>query len=213
MLRARRGKRSSRASKRIIMEEIAMTSFVKPGTGTLAVLLGIGVMAAGAYAQQAAAAGNPATTKPDVQSAGGGYAVDNNGQPPTPISTVPLLYPKLTGTWAGTSPSPSLSEQFNKLLPKWLQFSGEFRERFEGYSGGSFKHDSTNDYDLQRIRLGMEIKPTSWVKFYMEMQDARVFGITPACRRTRHHAESGKPTFSLARRKETASACRAAVSI
>ena len=110
-----------------------MTSFVKPGTRTLAVLLGISVMAAGAYAQQAAAAGNPVATKPDVQSAGGGYAVDQNGQPPSPIGTVPLLYPRLTGTWAGTTPSPSLSEQFNKLLPKWLQFSGEFRERFEGY--------------------------------------------------------------------------------
>ena len=156
-----------------------MTSFAMHGTKTLAVLVAFGVLAAGAYAQQAAAAGNPVTTKPDVQSAGGGYAVDANGQPPSPIGTVPLLYPKLTGTWAGTTPSPSLSEQFNKLLPKWLQFSGELRERFEGYSGGSFKHNSTNDYDLQRIRLGMEIKPASWVQFYIEMQDSRVFGITP----------------------------------
>jgi len=157
-----------------------MTNFVKPGIKTLAVLVAFGVLAAGAYAQQAAEAGNPVTTKPDVQSAAGGYAVDAGGQPPSPISTVPLLYPKLTGIWAGTTPSPSLSEQFNKLLPTWLQFSGEFRERFEGYDGGSFKHDSTNDYDLQRIRLGMQIKPTSWVQFYIEMQDARVFGITPA---------------------------------
>ena len=156
-----------------------MTNFATPGTKMLAALVAFGVLAAGAYAQQAAAAGNPVTTKPDVQSAGGGYAVDANGQPPSPIGTVPLLYPKLTGTWAGTTPSPSLSEQFNKLLPKWLQFSGELRERFEGYSGGSFKHNSTNDYDLQRIRLGMEIKPASWVQFYIEMQDSRVFGITP----------------------------------
>ncbi|MGA2742774.1 MAG: alginate export family protein [Bryobacteraceae bacterium] len=154
-----------------------MTNSIKP---VLALLAAIGALTGAAYGQQAAASGNPVATKPDVQSAGGGYAVDENGQPPTPISTVPLLYPRLTGTWAGTTPSPSLSEKFNQLLPKWLQFSGEFRERFEGYSGGSFKHDSTNDYDLQRIRLGMEIKPTSWVKFYIEMQDARVFGITPA---------------------------------
>jgi hypothetical protein len=157
-----------------------MTNYLTPGTKALAVLAMFGVLAAGAYAQQAAAAGNPATTQPDVQSAAGGYAVDQNGQPPTPISTVPLLYPKLTGIWAGTTPSTSLSERFNELLPNWLRFSGEFRERFEGYDGGSFKHDSTNDYDLQRIRLGMEIKPTNWVQFYMEMQDARVFGITPA---------------------------------
>jgi hypothetical protein len=157
-----------------------MTSLVMRGTETLAVLAMFGILAAGAYAQQAAAAGNPATTKPDVQSAGGGYAVDKSGQPPSPIGTVPLLYPRLTGIWAGTTPSASLSEKFNELLPKWLQFSGELRERFEGYSGGSFKHNSTNDYDLQRIRLGMEIKPTNWVNFYIEMQDSRVFGITPA---------------------------------
>jgi hypothetical protein len=157
-----------------------MTNLAKIGTNAVAVLAMFGVLAAGAYGQQAAAAGNPATTQPDVQSAAGGYAVDENGQPPTPISTVPLAYPRLTGIWAGTSPSTTLSEQFNQLLPKWLQFSGEFRERFEGYNGGSFKHDSTNDYDLQRIRLGMEVKPTNWVRFYIEMQDARVFGITPA---------------------------------
>src|SRR5580698_3303205 len=121
-----------------------MTKSVKPGTLTLAVLSALGILAAGAYGQQAAEAGNPASTKPDVQSAAGGYAVDQNGQPPTPISTVGLLYPRLTGIWAGTAPSPSLSEQFNQLLPKWLQFSGEFRERYEGYDGGSFKHNSTN---------------------------------------------------------------------
>ncbi len=157
-----------------------MRNSVTAGTRMLAVLAVLGALATGAYAQQAAAAGNPAATKPDVQSAGGGYAVDQSGEPPSPISTVPLVYPRLTGIWKGTNPSPSLSEKFNQLLPKWLRFSGEFRERFEGYSGGSFKHKSTNDDDLQRIRLGMEIKPTNWVKFYIEMQDARVFGITPA---------------------------------
>jgi len=157
-----------------------MTSFVKHGTKTPAVLVALGVLAVGAYAQQAAASGNPATTQPDVQSAGGGYVVDQNGQPPTPVSTVPLLYPRLTGIWAGTSPSTSLSEKFNELLPKWLRFSGEFRERFECYIGGSYKRDSTNDYDLQRIRLGMELKPASWMQAYVELQDTRVFGITPA---------------------------------
>ena len=157
-----------------------MTNLVKCGTKAMAVLVTLGVLATGAYAQQAAAAGNPATTKPEVQSAGGGYAVDQNGQPPTPISTTPLLYPRLSGIWAGTSPSPSLSEQFNKMLPKWLRFSGELRERFEGYSGGSFKHHATNDYDLHRTRLGVDIAPTSWFQAYAEMQDARVFGITPA---------------------------------
>lgn len=157
-----------------------MKSFMMLGTKTLAVLLMSGGLATGAFAQQAAAAGNATAARPDDQSSAGGYAESGNGEPPSPISTVPLLYPKLTGIWGGQSQSPSLSEKFNQLLPKWLRFSGEFRERFEGYDGGSFKHKSTNDDDLQRIRLGMEIKPTNWVQFYIEMQDARVFGITPA---------------------------------
>ena len=44
-----------------------MTSLVKHGTMALSVVLAFGALAAGAYAQQAAAAGNPATTKPDDQ--------------------------------------------------------------------------------------------------------------------------------------------------
>ena len=66
-----------------------MRNFVTAGTRMLAVLAVLGALATGAYAQQAAAAGNPAATKPDVQSAGGGYAVDQSGEPPSPISTVP----------------------------------------------------------------------------------------------------------------------------
>jgi hypothetical protein len=165
------------------MEEIAMMNSVMSGTKTLAVLVIFGVLAAGAYAQPAAAAAtaNPAGATPDTSQAGsGGSSVSDIGEPPSPVSTVPLLYPKLAGIWAGQPQSQSLSEKFNQLLPPWLRFSGEFRERFEGYSGGGFKPNSTNDYDLQRIRLGMQIKPTHWLQFFIEMQDARVFGITPA---------------------------------
>ena len=81
----------------------------------------------------------------------------------------------------GSTPlAPSLSEKFNELLPSWLRFSGELRERFEGYTGGGFKANNSNDYDLQRVRLGMQLKPTSWMRFYFELQDARVFGLDPS---------------------------------
>jgi hypothetical protein len=33
---------------------------------------------------------------------------------------------------------------------------------------------------LQRIRLGILIKPANWLRFYVQMQDARAFGISPA---------------------------------
>jgi len=160
-----------------------MTNLKTTGTKALTILVVFGALAAAAQAQSApdTATANPASTTPDDnQSAGGGYNASAIGEPPSPVSTVPLNYPKLTGIWAGQSQSPSLSERFNELLPPWLRFSGELRERFEGYSGGGFKPHSTNDYDLQRIRLGMAIKPTHWLQFFIEMQDARVFGITPA---------------------------------
>jgi len=31
------------------------------------------------------------------------------------------------------------SDELNKELPKWLRFSGEYRARLEGFSGGAFK--------------------------------------------------------------------------
>jgi Alginate export len=110
----------------------------------------------------------------------GAAAVDTIGRPPTPVSTVELPYPRLAGIWSGVPLQPSLSERFNEKLPYWLRFSGEMRERFEGYSGGGYKSINTNDYDLQRIRLGMQIQPLSWLTFFIQTQDARVFGITPA---------------------------------
>src|ERR1700733_9317184 len=157
-----------------------MKKFQRAGRRTLAVLSVFGWLAAGAYAQSAAPASDTSGTAPPDSGQSAPPGGDSIGEPPTPVSTLPLAYPKLTGIWAQTPLSPSLSEKFNELLPNWLRFSGELRERFEGYTGGSFKANSTNDYDLQRIRLGMHLIPTSWMRFYFEMQDARVFGLDPS---------------------------------
>lgn len=101
-------------------------------------------------------------------------------EPPTPVTATDLPYPKVSAQWGTGALEPSISEKFNEMLPYWLRFTGEFRERFEGYSGGGYKQDSTNDYDLQRIRLGLRIQPKHWLRFVVEMQDSRAFGITPA---------------------------------
>lgn len=162
--------------------ETALTNPVRFGAKILIVLVVIGSLAAGVDAQPTAVAApvDPPGATSSQAASGGASAESVMGQAPAPVSTVPLPYPRLTGIWAGKPQSPSLSEKFNELLPSWLRFSGEFRERFEGYSGGGFKPNSTNDYDLQRIRLGMQIQPTRWLQFYLEMQDSRVFGITPS---------------------------------
>ena len=167
-----------------------MKRFQGVGKGTLAVCSVFGWLTAAAYAQAVApadgtsgassASDSGGAAAPPGGSQSGTTGGSNIGGPPTTVSTLPLPYPRLTGVWANTPLAPSLSEKFNELLPPWLRFSGELRERFEGYEGGGFKANSTNDYDLQRIRLGVHLKPTSWLRFYVELQDARVFGINPS---------------------------------
>ncbi len=68
----------------------------------------------------------------------------------------------------------------NKGLPPWLRFSGDYRARFEGYSGGSFKPLTTDDYLLSRLKLGLTIKPAKWMKLYVEGMDARSLEKNPA---------------------------------
>jgi hypothetical protein len=70
------------------------------------------------------------------------------------------------------------SAEFNKALPKWLKFSGEYRARVEGFSGGAFKNNNSDLYFLHRFRINMSVKPTPWLKFQFQGQDARVFAKT-----------------------------------
>lgn len=67
------------------------------------------------------------------------------------------------------------SDEFNKQLPKWLRFSGEYRARFEGFSGAGFRPDSEDAYLLNRFRINMKLQPAAWMKFVFQGQDARVF--------------------------------------
>ncbi|HEY4085073.1 MAG TPA: alginate export family protein [Bryobacteraceae bacterium] len=68
----------------------------------------------------------------------------------------------------------------DKALPSWMQFGGEYRARFEGYSGGSFKHNATDDYLLSRLKLQMTIQASKWLKFFAEGMDARALEKNPA---------------------------------
>ena len=67
------------------------------------------------------------------------------------------------------------SDAFNKHMPKWLRFSGEYRARAEGFTGGLFTPDNDDAYLLNRIRLNMRIAPTDWLSFSFQAQDARAF--------------------------------------
>src|ERR1039458_8228036 len=62
-----------------------------------------------------------------------------------------------------------------------FSFSGEFRSRVEGGFGNDFALPPRDVYVLTRTRLGLAFKPTSWLRFYGEAQDARAmfYKVTP----------------------------------
>ena len=70
----------------------------------------------------------------------------------------------------------SIAEEWNKELPKWVQFTGDYRARVEGFSGGGFADNKDDIYWLNRFRLNLAIKPASWLTFFAQGQDARVWG-------------------------------------
>lgn len=67
----------------------------------------------------------------------------------------------------------------NHALPGWLCFTADYRARFEGYSAGSFRAGNSDYYLLTRLQLGISIKPASWLKSYVELQDATAFWKDP----------------------------------
>src|ERR1700710_152376 len=76
---------------------------------------------------------------------------------------------------ADDPPRAPITDEINRGVPSWLKFSGEERIRYENLDNVGFA--AVNDgYLLNRFRLGLEIKPTSWLKFNFQAQDSRVYG-------------------------------------
>jgi len=61
-------------------------------------------------------------------------------------------------------------------LPRWLSLSGQIRARLEMPLGADYKVDSNDAYALSRLRLNLGFKPTSWLRFTAETQDAHTYG-------------------------------------
>jgi hypothetical protein len=57
-------------------------------------------------------------------------------------------------------------------LPGWLIVGGLYRGRLEQDSALGFVPGASDTYYLQRFRLDLTIRPTSWLRFKAEMQDA-----------------------------------------
>jgi hypothetical protein len=64
--------------------------------------------------------------------------------------------------------------ELDKKLPYWLQFTGQYRSRWE--DPHALKFGLLDDgYYLGRFRFGVAIQPTHWLRFVGVTQDARIY--------------------------------------
>jgi hypothetical protein len=61
-----------------------------------------------------------------------------------------------------------------QYMPSWLQVGGQIRGRFENPSGTSVLANSSDAYYLSRIRVDLGVRPTPWLRLFVQAQDARV---------------------------------------
>jgi hypothetical protein len=99
-----------------------------------------------------------------------------------------------TAAQSGAAPDPSAADdppewlfpvaKLNESLPSWLRIGGQYRNRLEGPIGIGYTR--TRDfYLLDRLRVHVTIQPKEWLRFYGEVQDARIF--------FNHHIPNGNP--------------------
>jgi hypothetical protein len=62
---------------------------------------------------------------------------------------------------------------FDAKLPRWIDFQGEERFRYEAYNNSSFKAKVDDSYILNRFRFQVDLRPSSWVRVTAQFQDAR----------------------------------------
>jgi hypothetical protein len=93
-------------------------------------------------------------------------------------------------TAADAAPAGRLTGALNAELPRWLRLSGEERVRLEAPEGIGFAA-AGNRYLLERLRLGFDFTPASWLRFTVQAQDSRVFfsNVHPAPASQRNPAE------------------------
>jgi hypothetical protein len=120
-----------------------------------------------------AAAQDDATTQNGASAYGGAYIT---GPASNPLSF--LNGPAYRTTGQGTSydfPDFAPITALDNQLPAWIGFGLEERFRAEGMENQSFKRNDDDNYLLNRWRLLMQIKATSWLRIVGQMQDARAW--------------------------------------
>ncbi len=62
-------------------------------------------------------------------------------------------------------------------LPKWLSLDGEVRGRTEGQTSNNEVSGNDRAYELTRVRGGVTVEPTSFLRGYLQFQDTHALGL------------------------------------
>ncbi len=130
-----------------------------------------------ASATDTASAASPTTASATVASAA----------QPTPPPTPPKPPPASDGP-----PTAFPATLVNDEFPRWLRFSGEYRIRPESHTAYGFVAGANDGFLLSRLRLNIELRPTTWFSTFVQAQDSEAAGIQPA-----HITTSIKDVFDL----------------
>lgn len=95
-------------------------------------------------------------------------------QQPAAQQTSAQTTPQVVTPAAPRPPAPAPVGLTGQVAP-WLHLRGEFRGRLEGFSGGSYRPDTSDGYMLDRFRINATVTATKLARFAVQVQDARVF--------------------------------------
>ncbi|HYI96594.1 MAG TPA: alginate export family protein [Bryobacteraceae bacterium] len=90
------------------------------------------------------------------------------------VGLIPVMLAMAADPTGGVNHATSPSEIVNAQIPQWVRLSGELRAREEGFFGNHFTEGNDDMYLLQRVRIGVELRPTQWLTGFVQAQDARV---------------------------------------
>lgn len=84
------------------------------------------------------------------------------------------------GQGSASAPAPKprgLAAEVNDELPDWVRFGGEYRFRFESFSGMKGVEDTRDGYALSRLRLDLLFKLGDHVRLFVQGQDSQAGGM------------------------------------
>jgi hypothetical protein len=62
-------------------------------------------------------------------------------------------------------------------IPRWLTFDMDLRARTENQTALNFTASNGQAYELTRVRVGLQVRPSSWLSAYIQGQDTHALGL------------------------------------